>query len=191
MIKSIIYRTRRCLFEKCGYLYVSYSRLVSAWSIRKWKNEFSGITDQSKNRIIILKREKNPGSGLCALLNEYLGELRLADRLGVQSIVDLCSYRNALLDSKYVGSVNGWDNFFEPVSGFTIGDIEKLKQDGWNVYCSYVNHSPMLKPNFEMYFLRNKKMLAEFGTIFNKYIRLNSKTLEYAEYSVYKVHTFR
>lgn len=133
----------------------------------------------------VLQRKNNPGSGLCALLNEYLGELRLVDAMGWIPVVDLKSYANALIDSKYVGKKNGWDDFFYPMSNVTLEKVESLH----NVYYSTVD-SHTYCPKWDMRCLNSKKEIEIWRRLFNKYIRLNDETQKFVDKEFEKLEKY-
>ena len=125
---------------------------------------------------IYLIRWTNPAAGLFAYVLNILGELWYAELKGFQPVVDMQTVKNTYLEDSYVGKVNAWNYYFEPVSPLTVA--ESLEYE--NTYVSGENGLPY-SPCPSVGWMLNKKKIAQWQRFTHKYLKLNKSAFEYCD----------
>ena len=139
------------------------------WRGRKREASFGKCNPE---RLFYVIRSPKSELGLFGLYNYVVGELREAERLKAEPVVDWQYYPNDyLLENENVGKVNAWEYFFRPVSDVSLKEV----------YCS--KHVIMSSGEYmgSLSEVNDPEGLLESNRLIEKYIRLNEKTKRLCE----------
>lgn len=128
---------------------------------------------QNPGRRFYVIRSPKSDLGFFGLYNYVVDELKKAERINAEPVVDWQYYPNDyLLEDVYVGKVNAWEYFFLPMSGISLAEVYHSKNV---IMSSGVN----LGGGFSE--VRDAEELLESSRLIAKYIQLNEKTKNLCE----------
>lgn len=124
------------------------------------------------DRVFYVIRSPKSELGFFGLYNYVVDELKTAERLNAEPVVDWQHYPNDyLLEDTLVGRVNAWEYFFLPVSGVSLSEVYRSKK----VIMSSGEYIGTLSE------VNDAGELLESSRLIEKYIRLNEKTGQLCE----------
>lgn len=164
------------IFQKYTITYSIYVRMKSLVRNYKMKKKYNNECQIKIDKHFIISSNKNYSSGLCALINLYLGEISFAERYGFKVIIDLQTFKNSLIDEEDFGSVNAWESFFLQPSNMSLNEIPQTGQ----IIVSDAKNG-LLEPTWAMGFLKNKHEIKKWIDIFDKNVVFNQETKLYLE----------
>lgn len=148
------------------------------WSQNRIKRSNDVVLERGnshpENIFYIICRNKNPNSGLGALIDYYLAEIKYAYDSGYIPVIDMESYASMYLDEKDVGIVNAWENYFQQPSLYKVEEAYKGKR----VIISYADKT-IGRPDDSMLFLNWKHKIKMWNRIFRQYMQYNCETARY------------
>lgn len=127
---------------------------------------------RNPDRVFYVIRSPKSELGFFGLYNYVVDELREAERLKAEPVVDWQYYPNDyLLEDTLVGRVNAWEYFFQPASGVSLSEVYRSK----HVIMSSGEYIGTLSE------VNDAERLMESSRLIRKYIRLNEKTKRLCE----------
>lgn len=127
---------------------------------------------RNPDRVFYVIRSPKSELGFFGLYNYVVDELKTAERLNAEPVVDWQYYPNDyLLEDELVGRVNAWEYFFLPASGVSLSEVYHSR----HVIMSSGRYAGTLSE------VNDAEGLLESSRLIEKYVRLNEKTRRLCE----------
>lgn len=162
-------------------VYLLLANLNKSKSFENFQEKYISFGEHNHKGQLFIIRRRPPGAGLFSNMNHVLQGLIRAENLERLPVVDMENYPTTYSRiSRFHGTKNAWEYFFQPVSHVTLTDAYQSK----NVILSrgdriLENHAMSGR---RLTFTKDKELLNYLHATYTKYIKLNNFVTSYIDY---------
>jgi hypothetical protein len=115
----------------------------------------------------VIRQQSEGGRGMFSLVSSVLCHLDIADRFGLEPVIDFEHFRTVYNEQDRInGTANAWEYFFQPVSPYTLTDVYQSRRvifsdNGYPEGYSYsITQEPRLYAVYDKYVKFNPDITA-------------------------------